>query len=95
MTPRQKVRRGTAPAPLPAMISGVHIKNYGSGNVTSSGLGNVGNSTISNVGNDNYHQYRPKPSSRRTKMGEIVLFELEQEVGGINWNMQKEVKFCG
>ena len=66
MTPRQNVRRVTAPAQLPVAISGLNIINHGPGNVDSSGVGNIENTSISNAGNNNsknFYQHRPKPTS--------------------------------
>jgi len=56
-TPRQKVRRDTAPAQLPLSTSGVGINNYGSGTVASSDVGNIKNSTLTNMGNNNSKNY--------------------------------------
>ena len=66
MTPRQNVRRVTAPAQLelPVAISGLNINNYGPGNVDSFGVGNVENTSISNAGNNNSKNfYRRKLTS--------------------------------
>jgi len=65
MTPKQNVRRDTAPAHLQATTSGVSIHNYGSGNVGNSDVGNITNSIITDVGNNNsknYFQARSKPT---------------------------------
>lgn len=62
MTPKQNVRRQTAPPQLLVPTSGVSINNYGPGTVANNDVGNIRNSTISNVGNNNSkNYYRPRP----------------------------------